>query len=114
VINLKADSAQESTARTRLFTMIISESMHQIWKMRCDLMVKEEPILSVPQIKSTWLYVINTRLKEDRMLTRKLKHEKHALKKALVLDTWKGTIKNTKVLPDDWTQHPEVLVGIGR
>ncbi|KAJ7592090.1 hypothetical protein C8J56DRAFT_780771 [Mycena floridula] len=114
VINVKADSTRESTARTRLFRMIVSESMHQIWKMRCDVVVKEEPVPSAPQIKNTWLYVINTRLEEDRMLTRKLKHEKHALKKALVLDTWKGTIRNSKVLPGDWTQHPEVLVGIGR
>ncbi|KAJ7600678.1 hypothetical protein C8J56DRAFT_1074063 [Mycena floridula] len=114
VVKLRGDSEQEAKARTRFFRIIISESMHQIWKMRCNVVVKEEPIPSAPQIENTWLYIINTRLDEDRMLTNKLKHKKHALKKALVLDTWKGTIRNAKVLPDDWTRYWEVLVGIGR
>ncbi|KAJ7598693.1 hypothetical protein C8J56DRAFT_717776, partial [Mycena floridula] len=60
-----------------------------------------------------WSGAINARLAEDRLLTNKFQYKNKALEKAVVLNTWRGTLKNEGFLPVDWIHGLEVLVGIG-
>ncbi|KAJ7582306.1 hypothetical protein C8J56DRAFT_895093 [Mycena floridula] len=100
--------------RSRLFRLAVSEAAHLIWTTRCNIIVKDEAIPVVSHIESLWSIAINSRLAEDRLLTNKFQFKTKALQKAVVLDTWRGTLKSKGSIPVDWIRGPEVLVGIGR
>ncbi|KAJ6581584.1 ribonuclease H-like protein [Mycena capillaripes] len=85
---------------THLYRILISESAHLIWRLRCE------------RIHNRWLKSINNRLGLDCALTNGAKWGKKAIKKLLVLGTWSKTLKNEDNLPKDWTWEAEVLVGI--
>ncbi|KAJ7580431.1 hypothetical protein C8J56DRAFT_795209 [Mycena floridula] len=91
-----------------------TESMHQIWKLRCNVVVDGDKIQSERHIECAWSAAINSRLEEDQMLTNAFWHQGNALSKDIVLETWSGTLKNQNSLPADWIRLPEVLVGIGQ
>ncbi|KAJ7579795.1 hypothetical protein C8J56DRAFT_897067 [Mycena floridula] len=114
LVNIVEGGSKVDTGRTRLFRIIISESMHVIWKIRCDVTVDGEDIPSRDHIINKWTRAINCRLEEDRLLTNKFRYKKKALEKSTVLETWKRTLQNEDSLPKDWTRGPEVLVGIGK
>ncbi|KAJ7599533.1 hypothetical protein C8J56DRAFT_769392 [Mycena floridula] len=114
LVKIKSSPKTIDKGRTRLFYLIMSESIHQIWKLRCDVVVDEEEIPTERHIENAWTAALNTRLEEDRLLTNKFKYKKKALQKDIVLETWKGTLKDENLLPVDWIRHPEVLVGIGQ
>ena len=40
------------------------------------------------------------------------KYQTKAINSELVLNTWKGTLKDEELLPRNWLYTPEVLVGI--
>ncbi|KAJ7596128.1 hypothetical protein C8J56DRAFT_774545, partial [Mycena floridula] len=114
LIKIKSDSKNVDKGRTRLFQIVISESLHQIWKLQCNVVIDEDDIPTQNHIESTWTAAMNMRLEEDRLLTNKYRYKSKALPKRTVLETWGGTLKNENFLPADWIRHPEVLVGIGR
>ncbi|KAJ7439302.1 hypothetical protein B0H11DRAFT_1640505, partial [Mycena galericulata] len=81
---------------------------------RCERVIARngEPA-SEQEIHNRWLHVINERIEIDRHLTNKLKFGKqYYIAPSLVLETWKGVLKDEKELPEDWLRGPEVLVGI--
>ncbi|KAJ7610029.1 hypothetical protein DFH06DRAFT_1016813 [Mycena polygramma] len=110
----KDENGKNSPPTTRLFRIIMTESMHLIWKLRCDCVIArdgEPPTLN--EIHNKWVAIINERLTIDRALTNRVKFGKqHSLPPSLVLDTWKGSLLDEDKLPKDWLRDPEVLVGI--
>lgn len=102
----------------RLYAMVVSESAHLIWKLRCHWRIQNEgnpdSILPSSAVRRKWLHAINRRLKFDVLHTNKSCYEKKALRRQLVLQTWRNTLHDEENLPDDWTTIPGVLVGIGR
>ncbi|KAJ7258285.1 hypothetical protein C8J57DRAFT_1073772 [Mycena rebaudengoi] len=98
----------------RLYKILITESAFLIWKLRNDCVISNEGVpVSKPAVHNRWLQIINERLSIDRNLTSELKHGKqYSLSIPLVLETWKGTLKDEGVLPENWIRGPEVLVGI--
>ncbi|KAJ7585850.1 hypothetical protein C8J56DRAFT_787798 [Mycena floridula] len=112
LVKIKLDSKNIDKGRTRLFQIVISELIHQIWKLRCNVVVDKDDIPSENHIESAWTAAINTRL-EDRLLTNKYRYKAKALPKRTVLETWGGTLKDENPVPADWIRHPEVLVAIG-
>ncbi|KAJ7498119.1 hypothetical protein B0H11DRAFT_1856682 [Mycena galericulata] len=98
---------------TRLFRILVSESAHLIWRLRCERVIQQKGPASIQEIHKRWLKTMNNRLALDRVLTDKLKYGKRSLKKPVVLDTWRKVLKNEETLPRDWTREVEVLVGIG-
>ncbi|KAG1837674.1 hypothetical protein C8R48DRAFT_751614 [Suillus tomentosus] len=102
--------------KSRLFTILITESAHMIWKLRCEHVIKfdnaEEKFHSDKEIHNRWITTINKRLKFDKLLTNTSKYGKSALRENLVLRTWSGVLKGEDNLPDNWIRKEGVLVGI--
>ncbi|KAJ7475478.1 hypothetical protein B0H11DRAFT_1727382, partial [Mycena galericulata] len=99
---------------SRLYRILISESLYMIWKVRCDCVIRKGgQSLSNSEIHNKWLHAINERLKVDRILTNHSRYGKSiSIKPILVLQTWSSTLKNEEDLPENWLKEPKVLVGI--
>ncbi|KAF9057021.1 hypothetical protein BJ165DRAFT_1334835, partial [Panaeolus papilionaceus] len=93
----------------------LSETMHLIWKLRCEWKIKrnEDPtkMHGRREIMNKWHSVINSRLKIDCLLTNRRKYGNKALNRGMVKDTWAGTLENEENMVEEWTE-PGVLVGI--
>ncbi|KAJ7512215.1 hypothetical protein B0H11DRAFT_1699313 [Mycena galericulata] len=85
-----------------------------IWKLRCERVIgRDSDPVSEQEIHNRWIHAINERIEIDRRLAEKLKFGKqYYVAPSLVLETWKGVLKDKNKLPDDWLRGPEVLVGI--
>ncbi|KAJ7885462.1 hypothetical protein B0H13DRAFT_2235279 [Mycena leptocephala] len=107
----KDDSGKPRPALARLYKILMTESAHVIWKLRCDSVIgREGTPPSTHEVHNRWVKVMNERLEIDINLTNKLKYGKqHALSPALVLDTWCGTLLDEDTLPDDWLRETGVL-----
>ncbi|PPR01210.1 hypothetical protein CVT24_006120 [Panaeolus cyanescens] len=102
-------------AKSRLYTIVITESAHLIWKLRCEWRIgrAEDPQKrhTNAEIRGKWYRALNTRLKLDCLQTNTFRYGNKSISKKLVKDTWKGTLEGENDLPDDWVRS-EVLVGI--
>ncbi|KAJ7181112.1 hypothetical protein C8R46DRAFT_1319730, partial [Mycena filopes] len=98
---------------SRLYRILISESMFLIWKIRNNCVINRRgEALPENAIRNKWLYVVNLRLKFDCALTNHGKFGKqNSIKVSVVLQTWKSTLLNEDELPDNWIRAPRVLVG---
>ncbi|CAK5263304.1 unnamed protein product [Mycena citricolor] len=104
---------QKDASLSRLFRIIVSESAHMIWRIRCERVIQEKGNASVPEVENRWRRAINTRLLIDCKMTNEKRYGKKAIKPSLVKKTWAKTLKNEVNLPEDWTKEDGVLVGIG-
>jgi len=65
----------------RFYRILITESAHLIWKIRCNRVIQNEGELATAnEVRNKWLAAINIRLELDRKMTNP-KYEKKALKK---------------------------------
>ncbi|KAJ7698529.1 hypothetical protein B0H16DRAFT_1349472 [Mycena metata] len=112
--SFKDERGKPLAAKSRLYRILVSESAHLIWKLRCDSVIGRAGIPpTVSEVHNRWVKIMNGRLEMDINLTNKLKYGKqHVVTPSLVLDTWKGTLHREGELPDDWLREPGVLVGI--
>ena len=92
----------------RLLQILITESAHLIWVLRCKRVIKGKNH-NVSEITKRWLNNINKRLTEDKIIATKIKHNKPTIQK--VEATWEGVLKKTWDLPNEWIYHREFLVG---
>ena len=108
---------QKLTGANRLYAILMSESAHLIWRLRCKWKISEgasqEKILSNEAVKDIWLQAINRRLQLEMLSTDKARYGRRALKSTLVAKTWWGVLRNQELLDDDWLKGTGVLVGIG-
>jgi hypothetical protein len=108
---------RELTGANRLYAILISESAHLIWRLRCKWKISDEAdpekILSNKAVKEMWLRQINRRLQLEMLSTDKVRYGRKALKSTLVAKTWWGVLRNQELLNDDWLKGTRVLVGIG-
>jgi ribonuclease HI len=86
---------------TRLLQILISESAHLIWAIRCERVIQIKN-LSAREIKAKWLNAINRRLIEDRIIATKIKRDKESERK--VKHTWEAVLKKSQDLPNGWIQ----------
>ncbi|KAA1469571.1 hypothetical protein DENSPDRAFT_848982 [Dentipellis sp. KUC8613] len=89
-----------------LLRILISESMHLIWVLRCEREIGERQH-SVQEIIARWSRNINDRLLTDRIIATKIK--RHDADMLYLRDTWEKVLIDP---PDDWHTNLEVLVGI--
>ncbi|KIN92832.1 hypothetical protein M404DRAFT_172482, partial [Pisolithus tinctorius Marx 270] len=100
---------------SRLFTILVLESAHLIWKLRCDWVINKGTTESIPthdEIHNKWVHAINLRLKFDRLQTDVKRYGSKAIKQDVVLKTWSGILLNENNLPNNWIWKSGVLVGI--
>ncbi|KAF8150303.1 hypothetical protein K438DRAFT_1624510, partial [Mycena galopus ATCC 62051] len=95
--------------KQRLFTILVSTSMHLIWKLRnkyrFEMDINEVP--SQIEIHNCWVSPINMALKHDILSTNKVHFETDSTK-----HLGSGILWQEDSLPDDWIQSDRVLVGI--
>ncbi|KAI9434266.1 hypothetical protein BJY52DRAFT_1131727, partial [Lactarius psammicola] len=94
------DSPTSDPGATRLAKILISESTHLIWSLRCARVIQGKDYTE-NEIESIWRRTINKRLAEDIITATQIKRRKENLKQ--VTDTWgKALEKIHRELPDDW------------
>ena len=108
----EADQALERIPRgaTRLLQILISESAHLIWVLRCERVIQEHTH-TPSEIRHRWLRAINARLTDDKIIATHIKRDEETMRK--VKNTWEHVLKKQQDLPSDWITSPEVLVGSG-
>ena len=95
----------------QLWRILISESAHLIWRIRCERVIKNDNNPYVPEeIRNRWYKMIDNRLEIDCHMTSP-RFGKKGLQPKVVTDTWKGTLENEEDLPSNWTKVSRVLVG---
>ncbi|KAH9911757.1 uncharacterized protein B0H18DRAFT_891836 [Fomitopsis serialis] len=107
-------SKDEDKEASRLWKILLSESLYLIWKLRCERVIghadEEGWTHSDRSVSRKWAHAMNARISQDRAMTH-ARFGRTALKRDQVLGTWKGTLKDEQHLPSDWTRS-RVLVGI--
>jgi ribonuclease HI len=96
--------------KNRLYRILMSESAHLIWILRCERRIRDEDH-SERAIYNRWDRKINDRMRVDCLLTNEYLFEKKALKTKKVYDTWTKYSTSTTDLRRDWCRQPGVLVG---
>ncbi|KAF8192842.1 hypothetical protein K438DRAFT_1590157 [Mycena galopus ATCC 62051] len=113
--NIKDEHGRHLPGATRLYRILVSESLFSIWKIRNECVINNTGTpLSVNEIHNKWLFNINQRLGFECALTNHYKFGKNnSIKPLLVLQTWSSTLKGEDSLPENWLKVvPRVLVGI--
>ncbi|PCH44822.1 hypothetical protein WOLCODRAFT_51472, partial [Wolfiporia cocos MD-104 SS10] len=105
-VPFRATDGRRSEGDARLYRILITESAYLIWKLRNERVICEEGNPATPasrtEIESRWRRAINDRLATDCKMTNARKYGTKALQRALVEQTWKGTLQNEDKLPPDW------------
>jgi hypothetical protein len=81
----------------RLYRIVMSEAAHR--RLEIEELLMENNTRRV-----------NQRLKQDCIMTDRNLFKKKAIPKGVVLNTWKGVLRNEKDLPKDWITEAGVLV----
>jgi ribonuclease HI len=96
---------------TRLLQILLSESAHLIWVLRCERTIQNKSHLA-SEIKSRWFLAINARLREDKITAARIRRDKNYT--AMIASTWEPILSRDSDLPisHNWIQDCEVLVGM--
>ena len=97
-----------TTGKLRLLQILISESAHLVWALRCERVIQEKTHTN-NEISNRWHRAINKRLTDDKIIATKIKRDKSTMK--WVIDTWEEILKIEGQLPTQWVYDSEVLVG---
>jgi len=113
--NFKKSNGKPDAAKNRLYRILITESAHLIWVLRCERRIANEDSPfnhhAEETVKNRWYKKINERMQIDCLLTNEFLYERKALKTRKVYDTWAKCSTNNEDLHRDWCRHPGVLVG---
>ena len=91
---------------SRLLQILVSESMHLIWVLRCDRTIQGKTH-SRGEVRKRWLCAINSRLTEDRIIATKIKRDERYLN--LAKATWKPALTAHGRSPNNWPFSGEVF-----
>ncbi|KAI0645777.1 hypothetical protein C8Q79DRAFT_910499 [Trametes meyenii] len=101
-------------ATERLWAILATETLHLIWKLRCERVIQNDGAeFTAQEVKNRWYAAINQRLTLDRKTTAPILGRR-ALKPDAVESTWLPVIANSSDLPPNWIGDSGVLVGIKR
>ncbi|KAJ7580884.1 hypothetical protein C8J56DRAFT_896233 [Mycena floridula] len=113
LVHFKDDTGKYRPALSRFFRIIVTETVHTIWKICCSTVLNRNNVaMAVPQVHNMWVHSMNKHLKIDRSLTSVSRYGKKALSVKTVLDTWSGALRDEASLPNSWIWEPRVLVGV--
>ncbi|TBU26610.1 hypothetical protein BD311DRAFT_667103 [Dichomitus squalens] len=110
----KTEKGVRQTHTEALWTILWSEAVHLIWKLRCERVIRREGNPHDKQeVINAWRATIERRLTLDRR-TAVLAKGKKDLKQGNVAAIWAPIIDGYKDLPEGWVGNSGVLVGIKR
>ena len=114
--SFKRDDGTLDSAKNRLYRILITESAHLIWVLRCERRIANEDnpgdYHTKRAVENRWLKKMNERLQIDCLLTNRFLYERKALKTKKVYYTWAKCSTNTEDLHREWCRNPGVLVGM--
>ncbi|KAJ3735476.1 hypothetical protein DFJ43DRAFT_1214396 [Lentinula guzmanii] len=110
LIRITNDKGKHLPGDSRLYRILISESAHLIWKIRCEKAIQGREI-SDTEVKHRWKKTIESRLELD-CLRVKMKHTGKHIDNKLVKSTWNEVLNGRDNLPENWMEESGVLVGI--
>jgi len=104
-------SREREIGDARLYRILMSESAHLIWKVRCERVIRDEEITPAEVLKR-WKHAMTSRIDLDKNMSDP-KYGRKALDKDLVSSTWKGILDDENNVPDPpEAGNTGVLVGI--
>ena len=113
--NFRKDDGKPDAAKNRLYRILITESAHLIWVLRCERRIANDDnprnYHTEEAVGSRWYKKINERMQLDCLLTNSFLYEKKALKTKKVYDTWAKCSTSAEKLHREWCGNPGVLVG---
>ncbi|KAF5378486.1 hypothetical protein D9615_007135 [Tricholomella constricta] len=117
LITFKDDQGKPKVGADRLYKIIMTESTHLIWKLRCEWRIGKdsdpEKRHTETEVVNKWYEAINRRLKFDCLMTDNTRYGRKAIRSTLVKQTWKNTLQDEGNLPVNWYTRTGVLVGRG-
>ncbi|KAF5376901.1 hypothetical protein D9615_007206 [Tricholomella constricta] len=113
----KDENGKPRHGASRFYKILMTESTHLIWKLRCEWRIGKnsdpEKEHTESEIENRWYDAINRRLKFDCLTTDNTRYGRKAVRSSLVKRTWETTLHNESDLPDNWYRTTGVLVGRG-
>ncbi|KAJ7622331.1 hypothetical protein FB45DRAFT_124292, partial [Roridomyces roridus] len=115
LIPVRDEEGRVLQGASRLYRILISESLFLIWKIRNESTIQRDGSpLSSPEIHNRWNFAINQRHRLDILLSRARNGQRAKVSPGLVLHTWSSVLRDEDSLPNNWLDSPRVLVGIER
>ncbi|KAI0656990.1 hypothetical protein C8Q70DRAFT_920538, partial [Cubamyces menziesii] len=113
---VKNSNGDIKTGDTRLLRIVLTETAHLIWRMRCERVIEwgseEGKEHTEREIDNKWMAMLNARIGLDQAMTSARLTGRRKIAEAKVRATWKGTLRNEQDLPEDWAvRRIWVLVG---
>ncbi|EJF57243.1 hypothetical protein DICSQDRAFT_69877 [Dichomitus squalens LYAD-421 SS1] len=110
----KNEKGKRQPDKEALWTILCTESVHLIWKLRCERVIQNDgQEFTQREVTSRWYAAIEHRLQLDRR-TAALARGKKDINPDLVERIWYPIIEGARDLPHDWVVDSGVLVGIKR
>ena len=97
---------------SRFYCILLSETAHFIWKLRCETLVsRNDAPASNMEIHNCWVHTINERLALDRLMATTHMLSCKSVSPNLFAHTWCGTLLHEEKLPEDWITKRETFSG---
>ncbi|KZT27128.1 hypothetical protein NEOLEDRAFT_1061540, partial [Neolentinus lepideus HHB14362 ss-1] len=111
----KSTSGHLRFGDARLYCILITESMHMIWKLRCERVIQNEGAPFDPAaVRNRWIAAMNRKVNLDCLMTNTKRYKKRATPPARVTAMWANVLHDEDNLPPNWARRGGVLVGITR
>ncbi len=108
------DAGNERPSAVALWTILATESLYFIWKMRCERVIRHEGReFTEQEVTRRWYSTIDRRLDLDRRSCAKYLGPS-AMNAATVAHIWGPVVHSSGELPHDWVTNYGGLVGIRR
>jgi len=98
--------ADQEKGATHLLQIIITESAHLLWVLRCKRVIREKTH-SNREIRSRWQLAIKVRLTDDKITATKIKREEKFTN--LIKATWEPMLHKLEEPPENWLNNSEVF-----
>jgi hypothetical protein len=114
--NFSNEEGKPDTAKNRLYRILMTESTHLIWVLRCERRIANgdnpQNYHTEEAVKNRWYKKINERMQIDCLLTNTFLYDRKAQKTKKVYNTWAKCSTSTEELHSEWCKKPGVLVGM--
>ncbi|KAH9851555.1 RnaseH-domain-containing protein, partial [Lenzites betulinus] len=112
----RAKPKTKTDSAARLARIVVTETAHLLWKLRCERVIGKEDGStrrhSESDVVKRWIKRLNERMSIDRGLVASGRKEKRrGITKEKVLDTWRAVLTDDSEMEEDWIGRKGVLVG---
>ncbi|RPD55593.1 hypothetical protein L226DRAFT_546881 [Lentinus tigrinus ALCF2SS1-7] len=110
----ETEEGSRKTHAEALWTILMTESLYFIWKLRCERVIQNEKCeFTIPEVTKRWYAAMDRRLDLDRRSCAGY-WGKCALRAGTIACIWEPVLQACGELPRNWVTNSGVLVGIKR